>query len=350
MLSYGIGLDIGITSVGWAVVALDSDDKPFGIIDMGSRIFDAAEQPKTGDSLAAPRREARSARRRLRRHRHRNERIRNLLIRSKIITEEQLSHLFEGRLSDIYSLRVEALDRAVSREEFARILLHIAQRRGFRSNRKNAVSKEDGELLSAVNANKDRMAQKHYRTVAEMLLKDDAYKNHRRNKGGQYIATVSRDMVEDEVRQIFAAQRRFGAAFSSEEVESAYLEILLSQRSFDDGPGAGSPYAGSQIERMIGKCTFEPEEQRAAKASYSFEYFSLLEAVNHIRIVSEKDSVPLTAEQREKLISLAHRTATLSYAKIRKELNLSESQMFNTVPYGKTEDVEEAEKKQSFPI
>ena len=68
MYPYAIGFDIGITSVGWAVVALDGEDKPFGIINMGSRIFDAAEQPKTGASLAAPRREARSMRRRLRRY------------------------------------------------------------------------------------------------------------------------------------------------------------------------------------------------------------------------------------------------------------------------------------------
>ena len=67
MLPYAIGLDIGITSVGWATVALDQEDQPFGIIGMGARIFDAAEQPKTGASLAAPRREARSMRRRLRR-------------------------------------------------------------------------------------------------------------------------------------------------------------------------------------------------------------------------------------------------------------------------------------------
>ena len=58
MIPYAIGFDIGITSVGWAVVALDSEDKPYGIINMGSRVFDAAEQPKTGASLAAPRREA----------------------------------------------------------------------------------------------------------------------------------------------------------------------------------------------------------------------------------------------------------------------------------------------------
>lgn len=46
MIPYAIGFDIGITSVGWAVVALDSEDKPYGIINMGSRVFDAAEQPR----------------------------------------------------------------------------------------------------------------------------------------------------------------------------------------------------------------------------------------------------------------------------------------------------------------
>lgn len=48
---YGIGLDIGIASVGWAVVALNENAEPYGLIRCGSRIFDKAEQPKTGDSL-----------------------------------------------------------------------------------------------------------------------------------------------------------------------------------------------------------------------------------------------------------------------------------------------------------
>ena len=51
---YGIGLDIGIASVGWAVVALNENAEPYGLIRCGSRIFDKAEQPKTGESLAAP--------------------------------------------------------------------------------------------------------------------------------------------------------------------------------------------------------------------------------------------------------------------------------------------------------
>ena len=150
MHPYGIGLDIGVTSVGWAVLALDGEEKPRGIIDMGSRIFDAAEHPKTGASLALPRREARSARRSLRRHRHRKERIRELLVSSGLLGRDELDRLFDGQLTDIYALRVKALDEKLSREEFARVLFHLAQRRGFRSNRKNAGDKEEGKLLEAV--------------------------------------------------------------------------------------------------------------------------------------------------------------------------------------------------------
>ena len=110
-MSYGIGLDIGIASIGYAVVALDTQDEPCGILRMGVRVFEKAEHPKDGASLAAPRREARSARRRLRRHRHRLERIRNELIDAKLITEEQLTTLFDVRLRAELRHRVRLRDR-----------------------------------------------------------------------------------------------------------------------------------------------------------------------------------------------------------------------------------------------
>lgn len=348
MIPYAIGFDIGITSVGWAVTALDSEDKPYGIINMGSRVFDAAEQPKTGASLAAPRREARSARRRLRRHQHRLERIRRLLLTENVISQAELDTLFAGKLEDIYTLRVKALDAPVSHTEFARILLHIAQRRGFRSNRKSETAKEDGELLAAVSKNRALMVEKGYRTVGEMLLQDPLYAVSKRNKGGQYIATVGRDMVAEEVRAIFRAQRQLGQPFASEALESRYLDILLSQRSFDEGPGEGSPYAGSQIERMVGKCTLEDGEQRAAKAAYSFEYFTLLQNVNHLRLLRGGEASPLTPAQREALIALAHKTKELNFSHIRRELAIPADTTFNAVYYKNTDDAEEAEKKTKF--
>lgn len=343
-MAYGIGLDIGITSVGFATVALNEQDEPCGILRMGSRIFDAAEHPKNGASLAAPRREARSARRRLRRHRHRLERIRNLLVESCLITQDGLDALFEGRLEDIYALRTRALDERLTNEELCRVLIHLAQRRGFRSNRKaDAADKEAGKLLKAVSENDRRMEENGYRTVGEMLYKDPLFAEHQRNKGEAYLSTVTRAAVEQEARLILITQQNMGNDAVTEAFIEKYLDILLSQRSFDQGPGGNSPYGGNLIEDRAGRCTLEPEEPRAPKASYSFEYFQLLQKVNHIRLLQEDRSEPLTEDQRRAVIDFAHATADMTYAKIRKALSLPDTVRFNDVHY--RDNAEEAEKK-----
>ena len=74
-----IGFDIGISSIGWAVVDTGESDNEFEIIDCGVRIFEKAENPKDGSSLALPRREARSARRRLARRKARLNAVKRLL-------------------------------------------------------------------------------------------------------------------------------------------------------------------------------------------------------------------------------------------------------------------------------
>ena len=48
---YGIGLDIGIASVGWAVVALNENAEPYGLIRCSSRIFDKPNSPKKATAL-----------------------------------------------------------------------------------------------------------------------------------------------------------------------------------------------------------------------------------------------------------------------------------------------------------
>ena len=343
-MAYAIGLDCGTTSVGWAILELDSNDEPKRIIKLGSRIFTAAENPKDGSSLAAPRREKRSLRRRLRRHRHRNERIRELIVSTGILNEDELMHLFDGKLSDIYALRTEALDRKLDCKEFARILINLAQRRGFKSNRKNPVGDaEAGKLLNAVGANSALMQEKCYRTVGEMFYKDEKFSEYKRNKGENYSNTVSRDMIEAEIHSIFNAQRNYGNTFAHETFEEKYTEIVLSQRSFEEGPGGNSKYGGNQIEKMMGKCTLVPEENRAAKASYSFQVFSLWQKINSLKIVSNGESRCLTDNERKEIFNLAHSKADLRFSDIRKKLGLADNEHFNLLKYVKPiEDVEKA--------
>lgn len=344
---YGIGLDIGIASVGWAVVALNENAEPYGLIRCGSRIFDKAEQPQKGDSLAAPRREARSARRRLRRRSLRKADLYELMEKNGLPGKAEIEQAVQaGHLPDVYALRVQALDGPVTALDFARILLHLMQRRGFRSNRKADDAQKDGKLLQAIDANTRRMEANRYRTVGEMMYRDPVFAEHKRNKAENYLSTVKRDQIIDEARLVFAAQRQYGATWASPEMEAEYLCILTRQRSFAEGPGKGSPYSGSN---RVGTCTLEGKsEQRAAKAAFSFEYFTLLQKINHIRIAENGTSRTLTPAERQVLLSVCCQTDKLDFARVRKALALPEEARFNMVRYRGEQTAEACEKKEKI--
>lgn len=346
-MKYKIGLDIGVTSVGWATVLLDEKDEPIKILDMGSRIFEVAEQPKTGASLALPRREARGARRRLRRHRHRIERIKQLIDKT-IMPIDQINAIYStpSQLRDIYEIRYDALENRLSKEDFVRLLIHLAQRRGFKSNRKvdSADKKsENGKLLTAVESNRAFMQEKGYRTIGEMLYKDERFNTIKRNKSENYDNTFLRSMIEDEIKLIFESQKQLGNPYVTEQFCEKYLEIFLSQRQFDEGPGGDSQYGGNQIEKMLGFCTFEKEEYRAFKAQYSSEYCLLLQKVNSLKIGQGHTKIPLNAEQRKAIIDYCKEHATVTYTRIRKILDLPTDILFN-ISYGH-KDVKEVEDK-----
>ena len=355
---YALGLDIGIGSVGWAVLRNQPNGEPDRIQDLGVRIFDKAEQPKTGESLAAPRRDARSARRRLRRHRHRLERIRYLMEQRGMMSVSDIQAMYAagGFQKSPYQLRAEALDRPLSKEEAVRVLIHLAQRRGYKSNSTAEAAKDEketGKVKTAIEENRRCMAEHGYRTVGEMMYRDERFwqsnpdgtrYQQTRNKTDDYRFTVERSAIVDEAKQIFAAQRKLGADWSSEDLEAAYLSILEGQRSFDEGPGGESPFRGG-IGDKVGFCTFEPDQQRAAKATYTFEYFKLLQDLNHMRLAGRGMSPqPLNAQQREILKETALRSASLSYGQLRKKLALADDTFFSGLYYG-DKSREEAEKR-----
>lgn len=333
-MRYGIGLDIGIASVGSAIVLLDGNGEPNKIHRLASRIFDAAEVPKTGAPLAQERREKRGMRRRCRRKRHRKKRIRALICKSLDVDNDYIENIFaETGLSNIYQIRCEALDRALTKDESIRLLIHFSQRRGFLSNRKvdAASDNDEGALLSAVSENQKLMELKKYRTIGETLYRDDKFAEFKRNKGGDYTNTFSRADYKNEIETVFAAQREMGNSLFTEELEAGFKDIVFSQRSFDEGPGPGkdSIYSGNQIEKMLRKCTFEPDEYRAPKASFTFEYFNLQSKINALKIVSDSGKRSLTKEERDAVRDLAFSQKEITYSSVRKALKLSNQEMFN---------------------
>lgn len=353
---YRIGLDIGIDSVGWAALEHDDEENPRRIMSLGSRVFSAAEHPKDGSSLAQPRREARGARRRLRRRAHRLERVRSLVLKH-LLTQESIDDLYSKESIspndkypngfDVYYARYLALDEIISNEDLARVMIAIAKRRGFKSNRKAdlAEDKEGTKLLIATKNNRELRLKKGYRTVGEMLYKDEAfheqfynsktnsfeYRPCVRNGNGEYSKSLLLEENLEEIKIIFQRQRELGNNLS-EELEKEYIDILTSRRAFDEGPGAPSQYRGTF---KVGRCTFEKDELRASKGCYTFEYFRALQNLNHIKLSSNsaKKGEPLTNEQRYKLIDKIKNASKLTYAQARKHLELPEDIKFTNLYY-----------------
>lgn len=350
-MNYVLGLDIGIASVGWAVLELDTHDEPIRIVDLNSRIFEKAEVPKTGESLAAPRRMARSARRLTRRRRFRLHRVRRYLIRNRILDARQVEELYVDSIgkTDIYELRYQALSQPVSNSDWARLLIFFAKHRGFKSNRKHiSDSGDEGQMLNAITENQEIL--NNYHTVGEMLYKNEKFKACKRNKGGSYAFTVSRDMLADEIHALFDVQRSLGQAYASEELEEEYMELFSAQRNFDEGPGMNSPYSGNQIEKMIGCCTFEDDEKRAPKASYAFMAFNVWQKINHLRVTCEGTDRSLSQAEKETLAALAWKKENITFKDIRNKLGLDDTVRFLDVNYNldKYKTAEEAEKKVKF--
>ena len=193
-----LGLDLGITSVGYAVVELDENNFENGdILTSGVRIFDVAEDPQKGSPLSAPRRQARALRRILRRKTVRLQQLRDLFIKHHILSAQEVASLYQGSVPNVYQIRAEALQRKQDLQDMCRALLHIAKRRGFRSLRKSAEEKdkETGELLKGISQLKTLLSQSNCQTIGDFLYKLPQAEP-KRNKAGSYSHSIARSMLE----------------------------------------------------------------------------------------------------------------------------------------------------------
>ena len=232
-----LGFDIGVASIGWALVE-DSVLKNCGV-----RIFTKAENPKDGSSLALPRREARSSRRRLARRKARLNELKRLVAaefdlnledflanagelprayklskceiadydsykKRKAIREnnntqekEKLAQELEKCDTNPYKLRAKALEHKLEPSEFARVILHIAKHRGYgNKHAKDSNDNDSGKVKKAISENKAEMqkwAQKNGKNINECTVGEYLYKEFYQQK---------RDLSEKSPKNAFATQ------------------------------------------------------------------------------------------------------------------------------------------------
>jgi CRISPR-associated endonuclease Csn1 len=339
-----LGLDIGITSCGWALV--DEEDQK--IVASGVRIFDRAENAKDGKSLAAPRREARLTRRRLRRRRNRLNQLAILLARAGIVScDTNVHHPTVSTKLDVWQLRVDALDRSLTGEELHRVLHHIGKRRGFRSSKKVRAQRDDGldtpksepteegKALQGSRELEKAFRESGYRTIGEYLALlprqatpenqvDSARFRKIRNDHSLYQRTVLRCLLEAEVAKIFEAQRKLGNPALNDTLEKKISSILFDQKRMQS------------VEHLVGDCTFlKKEEKRAPRASWSGERFVFLQKITNLRWWDSETGEERRPDQDQIGALLEHAVTKkkVTYAHVADILRLPREYEFSGVRY-----------------
>jgi CRISPR-associated endonuclease Csn1 len=202
-----LGLDLGTTSIGWAYIKEAENEKEKSeIVKLGVRVnpltVDEQQNFEKGKSITtnADRTLKRSMRRNLQRFKLRKENLIEILKEKGFINDGTLlSENGNKSTFETYRLRAKAANEQISFEEFARVLLMINKKRGYKSSRK-AKSQDEGQLIDGMEIAKRLYNEKI--TPGQFVL--DLLKEDKK-----YVPDFYRSDLQAEFENIFDKQLSF---------------------------------------------------------------------------------------------------------------------------------------------
>jgi CRISPR-associated endonuclease Csn1 len=338
-----LGLDIGASSVGWAVLKT-ADGKASGIIRAGVRVFDAAATGVFETGRTEPPGQARRAARLMRRQTERRARRLSRLWRTlqqagllpegdagriiplldaaileKYLNDSALGEEVKPGLPDVlpYWLRAQALERKLEPHELGRALYHLGQRRGFLSNRK-AQPKKDEDAGVVKKGISDLRARLGGHTLGQYFCKLNPHELRIRTHYTQ------RDMFAEELERIWAGQAVHHPNTMTAKLKRKVRRAIFYQRPLKSAKG------------LVGPCQFEPGKRRAACATLEAQRFRVVQQVNNLEIIDHTagEIARLTPDQRNLLIDALQVQSEMSFGGARKLLGLSRKRYFFNLEEG----------------
>lgn len=377
---YTLGLDLGSSSLGWALVELDTSDHPLRVLNAGARIFDPGvvggdtqiEQGKD-HSKASERRLARQQRKQTYRRALRQRKLFGLLQDAGLLPacqksprkafsqqrhellndlDRELALRWRGKakvagskldLADqslVYLLRSVAIENRLEPDEIGRILYHLSQRRGYLSNGLDeeetaeteieavAAPKGRGKNLKKQKEVEDKKQGEVAKGISDLRAKMDTAGTRYL---GSYFALVNpheerirhrwteRAMFKEEFAAIWSKQQEFYPEVLTDDLEAKIRYWLFFQR----------PLASAK--HLIGFCELEKKERRAPWATLEAQRFRLLQRVNDLRVIERGggNERPLRKEERERILDYLQNKGDLTFKSMKALLESPEIEGFN---------------------
>ena len=201
-----LGLDLGTTSIGWALVnEAENNNEASSIVRLGVRVnpltVDEKSNFEKGKAITtnADRQLRHGARINLQRYKLRRQNLHDCLQKQGWLGTEAMYEEGKASTFETYKLRAKAAEEEISLHEFARVLFMLNKKRGYKSNRK-ANNKEDGQLFDGMT-----IAKKLY----EEHLTPAEYSLQLLNKGKKFTQGYYRSDLNAELERIWDEQKKY---------------------------------------------------------------------------------------------------------------------------------------------
>jgi len=333
-----LGLDIGITSIGWALIAEDEIPE---IIGMGSRIIPLSSDDENeftrGNAISKnqKRTEKRSIRRNNFRYKLRRKYLIDELTKLGMMPDEAL---FKLPGLQLYELRAKGVKEKLSLKEIGRILYHLNQKRGYKSSRKEE-KKEGQKETEYVQKIAERESQLGDDTIGQYFhkeLRDDW--NKRENSIGYRIKeqVFTRNTYIHEFDRIWNFQQPYHqSTLTNENKRRIRDEIIYHQRPLKSQKGLVSicEFEGKFYIDKNGKEVFAGPKV-APRSSPLFQVCKIWESINNIQIKKRNPEtkkyeiyIP-SIEEKQKIFDYLDTSERLSQAELLKLLALQRNEVY----------------------
>lgn len=323
-MKYRLGLDLGVSSIGSAIIQLDGNNNAQDIIDAGVRIFEVSEG-------AEERRLKRTARKNLIRTRKRLELLAQKLYANNLWVDNSPEGTDKLKSKSPYKIRYDAIKQKLDNANYiGRAILHLAKHRGagFVSAVEETLNESQEEEQTKVKTSSYEklplyLKNTNSQTIGEFFykrLQDKENPHNRIIRQKKYALeknivdyAIPRYLVKDEFNKIWDMQAQYFPQMNKDGLKREIYNILFYER-----PAA--PYA-------VGKCIYFREEDRLLKAHPLSEMRRIYEETNNIRIISDMGKRKLTLQERDTIINeLLLKGQNAGKQSIKKILNLSAQQ------------------------
>ncbi|WP_298503746.1 type II CRISPR RNA-guided endonuclease Cas9 [uncultured Maribacter sp.] len=272
-----LGLDLGTTSIGWALVnEAENKEEKSKIIELGVRVNPLTTDEQTDFekgrplSVNADRTLKRGARRNLQRFKLRRQYLIEILEKHKIISSKTpLTEIGKGTTHETLRLRATAAVEKIELENLARVLLAINKKRGYKSSRK-AVNEDEGVAIDGMSVAKE---------LYEKNLTPGQYVYQLLKQDKKYLPEFYRSDLQSEWDKVWNTQKIF------------YSEILTNELYKElQGKNKGATWTICQKPfNIVGKkLDGKAQEQKLKKYQLRAKALSEQLDLEHLAIVLQE--------------------------------------------------------------